>query len=110
MTACISPGKRSSVTLSVTRRPPKLFCRFSRRSTGSVMASSRKRQGCADQAATREQDDENEQRPENHLPLFGQSRKPFLGQKESRRAENCAVKRADAAEQDHDDEFAGALP
>src|ERR1700683_101797 len=109
--ASISPDMTSSVTSSVTTRLPKLFCSPRRDSTGSGMTEPLpKARAEADQPAAREQDHQHEQRPENHLPIFGYSRQPCLGEEIDGSADDGAVERADAAEDHHDDQLAGLLP
>src|SRR4051812_6138412 len=110
ITACSSPGSTSSVTPSVTRRPPKFFDRLSMRSTGSATSHPPQLLRHADQSAAREYRHEHEQRPEDHLPVLGEAGEPFLGQQESGRADDRAVERAEAAEDHHDEQFARALP
>src|SRR4029079_15759121 len=68
ITACSSPGITSSVTSSVTRRPPKFFERFSMRSTASATDHPPQPRGETEQSARREYRDQHEQRPEDHLP------------------------------------------
>src|ERR1051325_8384061 len=66
ITACSSPGITSSVTLSVTRRPPKFLERFSTRSTGSATEHPPQPARHADQPAGRKYRDQHQQRPEDH--------------------------------------------
>src|SRR6202161_403100 len=63
-----------------------------------------------EKAATREQDGEHQKRPEYHLPVFGNAGEPLLDDKIDGGADNGAVQRAEAAENDHHDQFAGLLP
>src|ERR1700738_3101539 len=110
ITACSSPGRTSSVTSSVTRSPPKFLVSPSMRSTGSATDHSPQRGHEPDQPAGREHRNQHQQRPEDHLPVFGDAREPFLGQEKCGRAEDRAVERAHTAE-DHDDEkVTRALP
>src|SRR5436305_6842278 len=75
ITACSSPGRTSSVTASVTRRPPKFFARFSMRKTASETIASatehlpqlRKQ---PDQPAARENRDQHQSGAEDHLPVL----------------------------------------
>src|SRR5437868_7590188 len=64
ITACSSPGITSSVTPSVTRKPPKFLRRFSMRSTASATEHSPQLLRDTDQPAAGEQRDEHQQRPE----------------------------------------------
>src|SRR3954465_2561266 len=86
ITACSSPAITSSVTSSVTRRPPKFLDRFSMRSIGSATDHSPQLPSDADHPATREHRDEHQQRPEDHLPVLGDAGEPFLGEQERGRA------------------------
>src|SRR5271156_2179235 len=111
MTACISPGMTSSVTSSVTARLPKFLRKPSSRSTGSGMTGPPPNpRGEAEQAAAGEQHDQDENRPENHFPVFGYSRQPLFREQKGDAADQRAVERADAAEDHHDDQLAGFLP
>src|SRR5262245_3291604 len=80
MTACNSPCGILMTTSSVATMPPKRLARLSTWSSASAMAH--RRAGLAldpaaelDEqpidAAAREQHDEQQQRPENDLPIFG---------------------------------------
>src|SRR5579862_4811490 len=111
MIACSSSGMMSKVTLSVTRRPPKLLLRDSMRKTGSTTA--KPPHDCmaeADQAAAPEQRHQHQQRSENHLPMLGEAREPLLEQQIRGGADDGAVERAEAAKDQHHDQLAGALP
>ena len=93
MMACISPGMTSSVTSSVTTRLPKFLRRPSRRSSGIRSSSSANRRHSRraepDQSAAREQNDQDQNRPEDHLPVLGDARQPFLGQQIGGAAEDA---------------------
>ena len=73
-------------------------------------ASAQARRQMPDQAAAREQDDQHEHRSEDHLPMLGEAGQPFLREQIGGRADDRAVERAEAAEDDHDDQLARALP
>src|SRR5262249_18468478 len=89
MTACSSWVATSRVTSSVTARAPKFLRRFSRRSAGSAMTQPRAQIAPqADQAAAREQDEQHQERPEQHLPMLGHARQPLLDEDEGERAED----------------------
>src|SRR4051794_35809189 len=110
MTACSSPGRTSSVTSSVTRKPPKFLVSPSMRRTGSATEHPPQPGGKADQAARREHRNQHQQRSKDHLPVFGDAGEPLLGEQEGGRAEDRAVERSHAAEYYHDKEVARALP
>src|SRR3954470_5550649 len=110
ITACSSPGITSSVTSSVTRSPPKFLLKFSMRSTGSATNHPPQPLGDADQPAAREHGDQHQQWPENHLPVLGEAREPFLSEQECGRADDCPVKGTHTAEDHHDEQVARALP
>src|SRR5436305_7147320 len=114
ITACSSPGRTSSVTSSVTRRPPKFLARLSMRKTASTTVSATDHSPQlgdeTDQAAAREQRDQHQQGAEDRLPVLGEAGEPFLREDERRSADDRAVQRAHAAENHHDQELAGALP
>ena len=111
ITACSSPGRTSSVTSSVTRRPPKFLREVldaqDRLSHGTSSAAARQ---TPSRPPRREHRDQHQQRPEDHLPVLGEARQPFLDQQEGGGADDRAVERADAAEDHHDEQFARALP
>ena len=56
------------------------------------------------------QDNEHQQRTEDELPLLGDASQYFLDKQIRRGADNGAMQATDAPEQNHDDQFAGALP
>src|SRR3954464_16068576 len=71
MMACSSPGATSSDRLSVARMPPNRRTSFSTRSKGSTTAHPPEQ---AHDAAAREQHDQQQQRPHDHRPVFGELR------------------------------------
>src|SRR4051795_814522 len=79
MIACNSPGMISSDRLSVARMPPKRRTRFSTRSKGSTTAEPPEQ---AHDAAAREQHDQQQQRPHDQRPIFGELRQHFLEHQE----------------------------
>src|ERR1041385_8287334 len=93
ITACSSSGRTSNVTSSVTRRPPKFLARFSMRSTTSATEHPPQSFCHADQSAAREDRDQHQQRPEDHLPVLGQPRQPLFGEQEGGRPDDGAVER-----------------
>src|SRR5690348_15512873 len=82
ITACSSPGRTSSVTSSVTRRPPKFLARFSMRRTASATEHPPQPGEQPDQPAAREHRDQHQDRAEDHLPVLGIGGEPFLRQDE----------------------------
>src|SRR3954451_19052423 len=110
ITACNSPGRTSSVTLSVTRSPPKFLVRPSISSTGSATAHPPQLRHKSDQSAGREHRDQDQQRPEYDLPVLGDAGQPFLGEQKRGRAEDRTVEGSHAAEDHHDEKITGALP
>src|SRR2546423_218864 len=86
ITACSSPGIRWGVTPWVTRRPPKFLVSPSMRSTAPATADPPQPCGDPKQPAAREHRDQHEQRSEDHLPVLGEARQPFLGQEKCSRA------------------------
>ena len=82
--ACSSPGATSSETSSVTRSPPKFFAGSRCAATGlSHGAAPPKPRQKPEQAAAREQHDQHQQRPEDHLPVLGQAGEPLLGSRKA---------------------------
>src|SRR5690606_17283541 len=111
ITACSSPGSIDRLRSSVTTSAPKLLRSAVSASAGSATTPSpHEFAGDAEQAAAHEHHGENQERPEDHLPMLGEGRQPLLEEKECGRPDDRPVKRSHAAEQDHDDQFAGALP
>src|SRR6478752_1628439 len=111
MTACNSFGLTSKVRSSVTTRAPNFFRSPSRRSMASVTAEPPPQLSRdADETSAREQDDEHEHWPEDHLPILGEAGQPLLSQKIGCGADDRAVERAQPAEQHHDNQFTRALP
>src|SRR5438876_6092816 len=79
-----SPGMTSSVTSSVTRRPPNRLRSFSRRSTGSATAKPlHKLVPPAKESAARKENDQDKEGSEDHLPVLGEPGEPFLQQQVS---------------------------
>src|SRR5690349_23815243 len=74
MTAWNSPGPTSIVTSSVTTRPPNFLRTFCKRNSGSAMSKfPAKLPARSDQSAMGEKDDQDEQGPEDHLPVLDKS-------------------------------------
>src|SRR6186713_2698215 len=83
MMACSSPLATSSETLSVAVMPPKRRTSFSTRSRGSATIEPPEQ---AHDAAAAEQHDQQQQRPHDQRPIFGQLRQEFLQQQIDDRA------------------------
>src|SRR5262249_37497608 len=124
MMACSSPGCMASVMASEATTPPKRLVRASMRSSPS--ATTHALQQPVDPPAC-EQNDEEEQRPQHHLPVFldshgnrrlhksgceqpNQNRQQFLQDQERHGADQRAERRCHAAKNDHDDKVARARP
>src|SRR6516165_4804971 len=111
MTAWSSRGMTANVRSSVTTSAPNDLRSRSRCSTASGTSEPPRQVAReADEAAAREQDDEHEHRPEDHLPVLGDTGEPFLGEEIGGGPDDGAVERAQPAEQHHHDQFARALP
>src|ERR1700738_1134371 len=107
MIACNSPLATSSETLSVARMPPNRRTSLSTRSKGSAKAQPPQH---PDDAAAPEQHDQQQQRAHDQRPVFRTLRQKFFQQKIDDRADPRAEQRADAAEDDHHHQVAGAGP
>src|SRR5437763_15824812 len=105
MMACSSPGTTSSERLSVATMPPNRRIRFSTRNRGSA---TRKPPQYSHDAAAREQHDQQQQRPHDHRPIFGELRQKLFEQEKGDGADNGTEQRAHAAEDHHLHEIAGA--
>src|SRR5579863_7059292 len=103
ITACSSPGGTASVIASAATTPPKRLLRPSICNSGSATQTAPKQSG--DPAVHVDRDQEQE-RTEDQVGILGDARQRLLQQQESHRSEQ----RAEAAEDDHDDEIAGARP
>src|SRR5580700_3640421 len=107
MIACSSPGAISSERLSVATMPPNRLTRFSTRSKGSATG---KPPDQTHNAAAPEQHDQEQERPHDHRPVFGDLRQEFFQYEIDDGADYGAEQRSHAAENDHDQEVAGASP
>src|SRR5262245_45824557 len=98
ITACSSPSRTSRVTSSVTTRPPKLLRSASMRSAGSATAPAPEHRGNeAQQPPAREENNEDEQRPEDRLPMLGQAGEPLLQKDIGAGPDDGATQRSKAA-------------
>src|SRR5262245_16624962 len=104
ITACSSPSGMAIARLSVATMPPKRLDRFSTRSRSAMANLSEQ----TIDAAAPEQHDQQQQRPEDDLPVLGDPREHLLEDQQRHRAEQWAEDGAHAAEHDHDDEIARA--
>src|SRR5579871_2729551 len=75
MMACNSPCATSSERLSVATMPPKRLVRFSMRSNASATGEPPDQ---THDAAAPEQHDQEQQRPHDHRPVFGELRQEFF--------------------------------
>src|ERR1700710_2794337 len=111
MMAGSSPRATSSERLSVATMPPNRRTRFSTRSSGATeeLSIPQPPQPAVD-AATSEQHDQHQQRPDDDLPVFGEARQHFFQCKEGDGANQRPEQRADAAQNYHHHQVAGAGP
>src|SRR5579863_2125495 len=107
ITACSSPGGTASVIESAATTPPKRLLRPSICNSGSATLAAPKRS--RDPAMHVDRDQEQE-RPEDQVGILGDARQRLLQQQKSHRPDQRSEQRAKAAEDDHDDEIAGAGP
>src|SRR3954453_15168473 len=84
ITACVSPSSTSSVTPSVALSAPKLFCRFSTWSSMSGIGLVED----AGQAALEEDDAQDEERAEYHLPVLRPALQDLFQNEKRERAEH----------------------
>src|SRR5687767_8307689 len=102
ITACVSPSLTSKSIPSHARRAPKALVNDLTSSIGLVED--------ARQAAAEEDDREDEQRAEDHLPMLGPALEDFLDEEERESAEHGSRGARHAAEDDHEHDVAGLLP
>src|SRR5215212_8561795 len=107
MTAWSSPGATARLTSSVTTSAPKLLRRWFSSSIGSAMAVSPEE---AHDPAAGEEDYQNQEWAEDHLPVLGEGRQLLLEEQERGGAEDGAMERREPAQDHHEDELARALP
>src|SRR5262245_33473656 len=106
ITARSSPSGMPMVRSSVATMPPKRLDRFSTRSR-SAMAHLAEQ---AVDAAAGKQHNQQQQRPEQDLPIFGDAGERFFQYEQRDRAEQWAKGGAHPAEHHHDDEIARTRP
>src|SRR5215472_6161047 len=106
ITACSSPSTILRMRSSVATMPPKRLARFS---TRSKSAMAHPRQQTVD-AAAREQDNQQQQRSEDDLPILGNARQRLLENQQRHRAEQRPEGGGHTSKHDHDDEIARARP
>src|SRR5947209_8565998 len=107
--ACSSPGSTVSATSPSATRPPKRLLSPAVSSSGSAIDPARRGKQAED-ARSRKQHDQDQQRPEDRLPMLRQARQYAFEQQVERRAEHRPEQRADAAEDHHHHDLAGARP
>src|SRR5262245_25492643 len=109
MIACVSPGATSRSMPSLASRPPKRLMRPRTASNASAIARLGTRDE-AEQAALREQHDEDQDGPEHDLPVRGQRREQVLEEQQHDRADHGTEQGAHAAEDHHEHDLARAGP
>src|SRR5262245_7748473 len=107
MMACNSPRGTSSVMLSDATTPPTRLRNPSTRRRASATAHLHQQ---SIDAAAREQHDQQEQRPDDDLPVFGDARERFLQRQENHGTDYRPEYSAHSAEHSHDDQIAGTRP
>src|SRR5215831_6710844 len=107
MIACSSPGGTESAIASEATTPPKRLLRPSICKSASATAHPSEQ---AVNAAAREQDDQQKQRTEDDLPVFGDAREHLFQHQQRHRADDRPEHRPHTPEHGHDDEIAGARP
>src|SRR3990172_8385163 len=107
ITACVSPSCMSKLILSHARRAPKLFDSPRTSSSMSFIPGSRQH---AREPVAEEEHREDEERPQNDLPVLGPAREKCLGDEERKRSKQRARAGRDAAEDHHEHDLAGARP
>src|ERR671929_1191999 len=100
ITACSSLAPTSSVIASAAMIPPKRFDRPSTASSASLTGCPRDE---SVEAAAREQHDQQQQRPEDDLPVLGDARERLLEHQQRDGPEQRPEQRAHAAQHHHDD-------
>src|SRR4051794_8162559 len=98
ITACVSPSTTSKSMASDALRAPKLLQRLRTSSIGLV------EDPC--ESAAEEDDRENEERPEDHLPMLGPALEHLLDQDQRERAKHRAGSARHAAEDHHEHQVA----
>src|SRR5262249_15110236 len=101
MIACRSPGATARAMPSLGSRPPKRLRRPRTASNASAIARLGARDE-AEQAALREQHHEDQEGPEDDLPVGGQRREHVLEEQQHDGADHGPEQRAHAAEDHHE--------
>src|SRR6267378_8056835 len=101
MIACVSPCTTSRSTPSVACKPPNLFASPRIARSGSATAPSGVRHE-PEQPALGEEHDEDEERPQDDLPVGGEGREDVLQEQEDDGADHRTEERSDAAEDHHE--------
>src|SRR5437899_112470 len=109
MTACVSPSGTSRSTRSVARRPPKLLLSPRITISGSAIAQDLSRQE-PEQAALGEEHHEDQEQPQDDLPVLGQGGEHVLEPEEHDRADHGPEQRSHPAEDHHEHDLAGPGP
>src|SRR5712675_2706690 len=102
MIACVSPSATVRLTPSVARRAPKLLYRSVTSSIGFLEDAS--------QAAPEEDHRQDQQRPEDDLPVLGEALQGLLEHEQCEGAEQRAGDALHAAEDHHEHQVAGLQP
>src|SRR5690606_19920883 len=108
ISAWISPGLRSRLTLSVAFRPPKLFERFRMSMTGSAMTHLARDQ--TDDAAAREKHDAEQDEAEEKLPALGDAAEHEFEQHREDRAGHGPEQPPRSTEDDQHDQLSRHVP
>src|SRR3954464_15479372 len=102
ITACVSPSRTSKSMPSVARSAPKLLVRPRTSSIGLVED--------AGEAAAEEDHREDQQRPEDHLPVLGPAFEHFLDEEQGEGAEDRPRGAGNAAQDHHEHQLARLQP
>src|SRR5881628_3238869 len=105
MIACVSPSSTSRSTRSVARRPPKLLLRPRTAISGSAIARDQ-----PEQAPLGEEDHDDEEGPQDDLPVLRQGGEHVFEAEEHDRTEDGPEQRAHPAQDDHEHDLAGPGP
>src|SRR3972149_1673193 len=107
ITACGSPSSSSKSMLSLARSAPKdLHSPHACRSASAIARSGQH----AGETAAEEDYGQNQQRPEDRLPVLGPAGEQALDHQQHRRAEQRTRAGRDTAEDHHEHDFARACP
>src|SRR5213593_356049 len=109
MIAWVSPRTTSRSTRSLASRPPKRLLRPRIASSVSAIARGGAEQK-AEQAALGEEHDQDEERPEDDLPVCGQGGQHVLEQQQHDRADHGPEQGSHAAQDHHEHDLARAGP